>query len=172
MKSFHCHFLGIICMVIFPFLVFGQDGQIYKHPKLAIQIEAPSRWKQLHRHADAMVYEIADPENSVHAMLWYTATMQDAKGYLEKMADMKDFRWEGEPKSVEGLIDDAWLVDTTGDVWGMDARVLLAVIHHGNDSRHLDHNALFIVMVWCPRDEFSQHQRLMMDIFNSVKITK
>ena len=34
-------------------------------------------------------------------MLWYSATMQNAKGYLEKMADMKGFSWKGEPKVMK-----------------------------------------------------------------------
>ena len=154
------------------FKLVGQDKQIYKHPRLDIQVEAPSGWKQLPRPEDRLIYEIADTEENVHVMLWYTATMQDAKGYLEKMADMKGLHWEGEPMVVEGKEDDAWKVDATGIVWGIDARVFLTVIQNGYDGRHVDHNALYIVMIWCPEPDFSRHKLQMANILNSVKFTE
>ena len=136
MKSMLSYFIGMICLLITASNLVGQDKQTYRHPSLNIQFEAPTGWKQLPRPEDRLIYEITDPEKSVHVMLWYTATMQDAKGYLKKMADMKGLHWEGEPVRVEGQEDEAWQVDAVGDVWGMEARVLLMVIHNGYDVRH------------------------------------
>lgn len=172
MKSMFFLLTVMICLLLISLPLFGQNKQVYKHPRLDIQIEVPSGWKQLQRHADPSIYEIADPEKFVHVMLWYTATMQDAKGYLEKMADMKGLHWEGKPVAVEGREDDAWVVDATGIVWRMNARVLLTVIHHGYDGRHVDHNALYIVMIWCPEPDFSRHKLQMVDILKSVRFSE
>lgn len=150
----------------------SQERQIYKHPLLNIQFKAQSGWQQLERHQDDMIFETADPDQSVHVMLWYTATMQDARGYLEKMADMKGLRWDAQSTAVEGLGDEAWQLDGIGDIWGMDARTLLTVIHRGSDKTHRDHFALYIVMIWCPRDVFNRHKRQMGEIINSIVINE
>lgn len=87
------------------------------------------------------------------------------------MADMKGLRWE-EEIFIQGMGDDAWQVDATGHIWGMDARTLLTVIQNGFDKEHTDHNALYIIMIWCPKQDFIQHEQLMTDILNSVRFTE
>lgn len=171
MKSKIYQYFGIIYFLLLSSTLSGQGKRIYNHPFLNIRFEASPGWQQLPRPEDRLIYEIADPEKTVHVMLWYTATMQDARGYLRKMADMKGLRWE-EETSIQGMGDDAWQVDATGHIWGMEARTLLAVVQNGFDNKHADHNALYIVMIWCPEQDFTQHEQQMTDILNSVRFTE
>ena len=95
-------------------------------------------------------------------MLWYSATMQNAKGYLEKMADMKGFSWKGEPKVMKNWDEEAYKINAKGNVWGMEAKILLTVIPHGFVSKH-------IVMIWCPKADYSKYKSQIKSIVNSVK---
>lgn len=172
MKHFILLFLIILSCIVPTIYLSAQDSQVYKHPSLNLAVEAPSNWKLVKHPKDPSIYEIADPKGAVHVMLWYTCTMQDAKGYLEKMGDMKGLIWEEEPVNMNSWKDDAWMIDATGDVWGMKARTLLTVIHRGYDSKYTDHYALYIVMIWCPKEKFPQYQDQMKDILKSVRFTE
>jgi len=169
------HFILLFLIILFfspAIILHAQDSQVYKHPSLNLAVEASSNWKLVKHPKDSSIYEIADPKGAVHVMLWYTCTMQDAKGYLEKMADMKGLNWQVEPVNMEHWEDDAWMIDATGDVWGMKARTLLSVIHRGYDSKYTDHYALYIIMIWCPKEKFPQYQDQMKDILKSVRFTE
>jgi len=91
----------LLALAILPALPGAQELQKYHHPRLSFSFEAPADWKQVKHPEDANIYEMVAQDRSMHVMLWYTATMQDAQGYLEKMADMKGLSWEGEPVAVE-----------------------------------------------------------------------
>jgi len=159
----------IILVGFFQFSLKAQDKQVYKHPFLNFQFEAPTGWKQIKHKEDRMIYEITDSEKKIHVMLWYSATMQNTKGYLEKMADMKGLHWEGEPVVVKNWEEEAFKINASGNVWGMDSKVLLIVIPHGFDIKHTDHFAHHIVMIWCPEMEYSKYKFQMEDILKSVK---
>jgi len=149
-----------------------QGDQIYKHPVLNIQFEAPSGWKQLLRPEDRMIHEIADPEQIVHVVLWYTETMQDGPGYMKKMAGMKDLVYEGELKKMQIDGRDAWLLYTSGQDMKRPIRLLLVVIHHEKPISHADHNALFVVQIWCPEAFYPQKKQQMEKILNSIRFTQ
>jgi hypothetical protein len=106
----------IICVWFFTFSLEAQEKQIYKHPILNFQFEAPPGWKQIKHNEDRIIYELIDSEKKIHVMLWYSATMQNAKGYLEKMADMKGLRWKGEPELIKKWDEDAFKINAKGNV--------------------------------------------------------
>lgn len=149
----------------------AQDDQIYQHPNLNIQLRAPSGWKQLPRPEDHLIYEIVDPDRIVHAVLWYTETMQDGPGYMEKMADMKDLMYQGEPEQMRIDGRRAWLLDTSGQDKKGPIRLLLAVAHHEKPITHADHNALFVIQIWCPESYYPQKKQLMEKILSSIRFT-
>lgn len=149
-----------------------QADQIYEHPILNIQFEAPSGWKQLPRPEDRLIHEIADPEQIVHVVLWYTETMQDGPGYMKKMAGMKDLVYEGGPKKMQVDGRDAWLLYTSGQDTKSPIRLLLAVIHHEKPISHADHNALFVIQIWCPEAFYSQKKQQMEKILSGIRFTE
>ena len=171
MKQLTAQFAIFLFFILPLSYITAQDSQVYQHISLDMEFTAPSNWKLVNHPEDPLIYEITDPKGDVHVMLWYTCTMQDAKGYLEKMGDMKGLQWEADPFNMDNWEDDAWMIDATGDVWGMKARTLLTVIHRGYDSKYSDHYALYIVMIWCPKEKFSQYQNQMEDILKSVQLT-
>jgi hypothetical protein len=164
-----CAIFGCLLVVV---LMGAQDDQIYQHPDLNIQLRAPSGWKQLPRPEDRLIYEIVDPDQIVHAVLWYTETMQDGPGYMKKMAGMKDLVYQGEPDQMRIDGRDAWLLDTSGQERKIPIRLLLAVIHHEKPITHADHNALFVIQIWCPESFYTQKKQLMEKILNSIRFTQ
>ena len=166
----------ILCVTISCFiivlLIMAQDDQIYQHPNLNIQVRAPSGWKQLPRPEDRLIYEIVDLDQTVHVVLWYTETMQDGPGYMEKMADMKDLVYQGEPEKMQIDGRDAWLLDTSGQDKKIPVCLLLAVIHHEKPITHADHNALFVIQIWCPESFYTQKKQQMEKILNSIRFTR
>jgi len=76
----------MIFLFIVSFPLIGQDKRTYKHPQLDIQVEAPSGWKIVQRPEDRMIYEIADPEKSVHVMVW--CPQQDFSRHHRLMKDI------------------------------------------------------------------------------------
>ena len=148
----------------------AEDLQIYKHPRLNIQFEAPANLKQYPYHKDKSIYEIFDPDTNIHVMLWYTSTEQDASRYLEKMADMKGFNPEEKPVKTKIKDRDAWLYNIPGLVNKNSSQVLLAVIPNGKSEKYPRENALYIVQIWCPVDNYKQHTLIMENILESVEI--
>ncbi len=153
-------------------LMMAQDDHIYQHPNLNIQVRAPHGWKQLPRPEDRLIYEIVDPDQIVHAVLWYTETMQDGPGYTKKMAGMKDLVYQGEPEIMQIDGREAWLLNTSGQERKIPIRLLLAVIHHEKPITHADHNALFVIQIWCPESFYLQKKQQMEKILNSIRFTR
>jgi hypothetical protein len=50
--------------------------------------------------------------------------------------------------------------------------MLLAVIPHGKSMELPRENVLFIVMIWCPEEDYEQHRQRMQDILGSVRIAE
>ena len=147
-------------------------GQMYEHPALKFRFEASPDWIRVSRPEDDMIYEMMDPDSIVHAILWYTSTMQDAPRYLVKMADMKGLVLTGKPLKIGIERHDAWMFDAPVRINGIEARTLLAVIEHGKSMLHPEENALYIVQIWCPEGMYEKNARRMKDILESVEITE
>jgi predicted Zn-dependent protease len=146
-----------------------ETEQVYSHPSLNIQFSASPGWEQVPR-ADA--YEVVDPQSVVHVALWHTETEQDGRGYLLKMADMKDLTSDKDPEqtSINGL--DAWVVDAAGLEGETPIHTLLAVIPHGEVQLRPAENILFIMQVWCPKSDWTQHAKAMWEILRSADIVE
>lgn len=172
MKRLTIHVSIIIVFLLIASQSKAQSDQIYTHPILNIQFVAPSGWEQLPRPEDRLIYEIVDPDRTVHVVLWYTETMQDAPGYMKKMAGMKDLLYDGEPEELRVDGREAWRLDTSGPNEQRPIRLLLAVIHHEKPISHADHNALFVIQIWCPEEFYAQKKQQMEKILKSIRFTE
>ncbi len=152
----------------------GQDLQVYKHPTLNIQLQATQSWRRVPRPEDETIYEVADPAGAVHVVLWYTTTEQDGRKYLMKMAGMMDVQIEEDQEASRRRIGghEAWVLDLPGHERGARVRMLLAVIPHGKSSEWPRENALYLVQIWCPEDDYQSYRQSMEDILSSVEITE
>jgi hypothetical protein len=150
----------------------ARELQVYKHPRLNIQFEAPADWKENPYHKDKSIYEIFDPDADMHVMLWYTTTEQDGPEYLWKMVSMKDLVAEGKPAKIQIKDRDAWFYNVPGFVNKKRIRMLLAVIPDGKSKDYPRENALHIIQIWCPAEQFTDNEQGMMLILNSIQITE
>ena len=142
-------------------------AEIYRHPTLDFEFEAPSGWKNVRHPEDGLIYEMRDPASGLRVMLYLTTTEQDCPGYLKKMADMKGYRAETPTERRIGT-SDGWLIETAGDIYGQSSKVVLAGV--SRPGGYPKENALYIVQVWCPEEEYEQLKRQMTEILASVKV--
>jgi hypothetical protein len=152
----------------------GQERRVYQHPTLNVQFQATPNWERVPRPEDALIYEVADPTGVVHVVLWYTTTEQDGRRYLMKMASMKDVQLEEGQEASRRRIDghEAWVLNLPGREREARVRTLLAVIPHGKSAERPRENALYVVQIWCPEDEYENHRRALENILASVEITE
>jgi hypothetical protein len=152
----------------------GQDLRVYQHPSLSIQFEALRNWSRVPRPEDETIYEVADPTSDVHVVLWYTTTEQDGRKYLVKMASMKDVMLKEGQRAISRRIggQDAWVLNLPGKERGSRVRMLLAVIPHGKSEEWPKENALYIIQIWCPEEDYQTYRQSMEDILSSVEITE
>ena len=175
MKNLMAKGMLITSLIGFSFVMnhaLARDLQVYKHPKQNIQFEAPADWKKNPHHNDKGIYEIFDPETDIHVTLWHTTTEQDAPRYLEKMADMKGLVLEGMPAKIQIKNRDAWLYNAPGFINKKSVQILLAAIPIGKSKEYPRENALHIIQIWCPAEQFTDNEQGMMLILNSVQITE
>jgi hypothetical protein len=162
---------GIIVSLFMMSHIIAQELKVYKHPRLNIQFEAPVNWKENPYHRDKSIYEIFNPDTDMHVMLWYTTTEQDGPKYLEKMANMKDLVLEGKPAKIQIKGRDAWFNNVPGFINKKSIRMLLAVIPDGKSKTYPRENALHIIQIWCPEENYEQHMHMMENILDSMEIT-
>jgi hypothetical protein len=167
----------IITIILFIGLItstagFAQKKTTYTHPTKNFHFEAGINWKNVKHIEDDLIYEMHDPENCIHVMLWFTETMSPPKNYLEKMADMKAYSWETGPD--ETIINDreAWIIDGEGTVYKEQVKVMLASIPVYDKSHisHANHIAQYIIQVWCPIEKYESKKDEMEDILASVNV--
>ena len=157
---------------LLPAMSLAQQTQVYRHPSLNIAFEAPENWRQVPRPEDELIYEVADPDDAIHVVLWYTTTEQRAPDYLWKMASMKDLMVADRPAPTRIGHRDAWALNVPGHERNGPVRMLLAVIPHGTSMERPKENVLFIVMLWCPEEDYEQHRQRMQAILGSVRIAE
>lgn len=149
----------------------AEEAARYKHPTLDFQFSASGRWESYPRPEDDLIYEMFDRETGIHVMLWYTATQQSAKRYVQKMADMTSVVVdEREPLRRKIADREAWLYDVSAAIRGEAVHTIQAVIDGGADGELADHNALYVVQIWCPAARHPSLGREMETILASVSI--
>lgn len=161
---------GLIASVFIMNHAIAKELQVYKHPKQNIQFEAPANWKENPYHKDKLIYEIFDPDIDMHVVLWYTTTEQSGPRYLEKMADMKGLVLEGKPERIQIKDRNSWFYNVRGFINKKPIRTLLAVIPYGKSKIYPRENALHIIQIWCPEENYERHKRIMENILESVEI--
>jgi hypothetical protein len=138
---------------------------------LNIQFEASQNWQQVPHPDDELIYEMIDPDSVVHVVVWYTETEQEGPGYLWKMANMKDLVLEEKPSKKQIKNHDAWILNVPGHEGEIPIRMLLVVLPHGKSQLRPKENALFIIQIWCPEENYKQYIGVMENILSSIEIT-
>ena len=164
-------FTGLIASLFMMNPAIAQELQVYKHPRLNIQFEAPANWKENPYLGDKGIYEMFNPDTEMHVMLWHTTTEQDGPKYLEKMADMKGLVFEGKPEKIQIKDRDAWLYNAPGFINKKSVRILLSVIPDGKSKIYPRENVLYIIQIWCPEENYVEHLTMMKNILGSTEIT-
>jgi len=171
MKTLITIFSTIILIFLLPIKSFSQNTHIYKHPSLNFQFKASKNWIKFPRPEDKLIYEMMSPDSSIHVMLWYTETEQSAINYLTKMAGMKDLIIKNEEPYLKTINNqDLWILNVPGYERKIPVRTLLAVTAHGMSTVHPRENRLFIIQIWCHKDNYNKYKSIFEDILNSVQI--
>lgn len=149
----------------------AQDLRPYKHPNLDLQFTASGGWHHEPRPGDEQTHERVDPETKIHVLMWRTSTEQSAERYLWKMSHMMDLGpdLQQQPQTIDGRA--AWVLSATATVEGTAAQTLLAVIPSGKSRRHPFAENLYIVQIWCPREDGPRLAGRMAELLGSVRIT-
>lgn len=87
-------------------------------------------------------------------------------------SDMKDLVLEGKPAKIQIKGRDAWCYNAPGFINKKSIRMLLAVIPDGKSKAYPRENALHIIQIWCPEEQFTDNEQGMMFILNSIQITE
>lgn len=160
-------FLQGICLAAFMFLMLGnssaQPNQVYHHPTLNIQFEAPPNWMQIPHPEDQTIYELVSPDTTIHIWVYHTITTQDGPTYLKKLALMKQLKFKGEP--VKKIIKDkeAFELEATGLIRQKPIRMIITALPF--------EKGFFIVQIWSPEQSFMNYQQMMRNIQGSLGIT-
>lgn len=165
----------ILFTIIFsiPIKLFPQETQVYKHPTLQFQFTASQNLINIHHPEDELIYEMMSTDSNMHVMLWYTETEQNAKGYLTKMASMKDLGVGDEEPFLNTINDqEIWILNVAGYDGKLPIQTLLAVTSHGMSVKNPKENRLFIVQIWCQKDNYPRYKSNFEKILNSVQINE
>ena len=163
--------LIFVLVYIFSHSIYASDQfDIYRHPSLPIQFEAPTAWQQIAHPEDEFIFELMSSDSIIHVILWYTETEQNASQYLWKMANMKDLKLEDKPAEIQINNLSAWILRVSGFENKIPIRTVLVVIPHGKSKIHPKENRLYIVQIWCPEKQFGNQQKIMEDILKSINI--
>jgi hypothetical protein len=149
----------------------AEATRVYQHPRLDVQFSAPDGWRQQPRYEDELIHEVIDPSTGIHVVLWYAATQQGAADYLCKIADMKGLVPGGctpQTRHIGGL--EARLISVSADIGGEAVHTMLAALQCGNDPIHADHDALYVVQIWCPTEDVADLGGCMKMVLDSVRI--
>jgi hypothetical protein len=145
-----------------------QDSTVYRHPSVPVSIEAPTGWKAASWPGDPGVFEVAAPDGSITALLWFTATEQSADRYLNKMVNMKPL----EPVTPVETVDigglEAWRIVARGSEQGHSGILETFVVVNSHLENEPEGN--FILQVWCAESRREELSPLIEDIVGSLKV--
>jgi hypothetical protein len=150
---------------------YAMDNTIYKHPLLAFQFTASENWSQINHPEDNLIYEVTNPGNALHVMLWYRETEQSAKKYLIKMADMKGLADKHiEPNKVTIDNKDSWQHETISTIGNENVKSFISVTANGHNKQRAKENCLYILHIWCMEEDYVKYDNRIDEIIASVKI--
>ncbi len=146
----------------------AQETVTYTHPGQPMSIEAPVDWTARTWPWDSGVYEVAAPDGSVRALLWFSQNEQDAAGYLNKMVGMKSVDPTGEPVRTAIGGREAWLVEATGNEQGDEGVTeTFAVIRVGSSPMG---EGNYVLQVWCPTGRAAELGPIAEKIVRSLRV--
>jgi hypothetical protein len=146
----------------------AQETVTYAHPGQPMSIEAPIDWTARTWPSDPGVYEVAAPDGSVRALLWFTQNEQGAAGYLNKMVDMKPVQPTGEPFQTMIGEREVWQVVATGSELGDENVTETFAVIHVWASPMGEGN--YVLQIWCPTRRATELGPLAEDIVNSLRV--
>ena len=146
----------------------SQDSTVYRHPSLPVSIEAPAGWAADSWRGDPGIFEVAAPDGSITALLWFTDTEQSADRYLAKMVNMKPVDLSGPVRRTEIGGRAAWRVEATGEEQGHE-RIAesFAVLNAGAG---FPGEGVLVLQVWCAGERANELAPLMDLIVGSLRI--
>ena len=121
---------------------------------------------------DKLIYEMVDPNEEVHIMLWMTETVSGPDKYLMKMADMKGLTVTGDPIRITAGSHDGWVIRAEGKINDISSTVIIASFPLTGEKyvHHKNHIAQYIMQAWCPSDMFKDKATEIGTIQRSLKI--
>lgn len=167
--------LSIFFSVLISIPLQSQKPTTYKHPLRDFSFSAAGEWEQNTHHKDKMIYEMVNPEQDLHVMLWYNGgTESSCERYLKKMAGMKGLESE-EPVEENYDGKTVWvLICRDGED---EVRVLAAlsyVKNYGKDApercQGKTYNAMHIAQVWCPASEYQENKETIDGIIAGLEL--
>jgi hypothetical protein len=144
------------------------EGKEYRHPKLGTRFTATGNWRAIRHPEDDLIYEVVDPDNILHVMLWYTSTEMDCSAYLKKMAGMKGLISKGEPEKRVIGEREAWTLKALNGSGVSNAAGKATLLFYLAAFR--DGDGLHIARVWCPEALYFQRIIQIEEIISSLGI--
>lgn len=146
----------------------AQQTATFAHPGQPMSIEAPVDWAGWTWPSDSGVYEVAAPDGSVRALLWFSQNEQGAAGYLNKMVGMKPVELTGEP--VRTMVDghETWQVVATGSEQGDENVTEIFVVIRVDSSPMGEGN--YVLQVWYPTVRAVKLGSLAEDLVRSLHV--
>ncbi len=141
----------------------AQPTQVYHHPTLDIQFEAPPNWMQIPHPEDQTIYELTSPDTVIHIWVYHTVTTQDAPTYLKKLALMKQLKFKGEPVKKVIKNKEGYELEAAGLIRQKPIRMIITALPF--------EKGFFIVQIWSPEQSFMNYQQMMRNIQGSLGIT-
>jgi hypothetical protein len=173
-------FLSLAFVAFSGISLHSQESKTYQHPVQEFSFTATGEWVQNSSYKDKMIYEMVNPEQDVHVMLWYNGgTESTCEHYLVKMAGMKGLECK-EP--VKKVIDDKviWVLECLDKQQEAPEKRILAAMSYskpyGKDaperSQGKSYNAMHIAQLWCPAARYEENKDMINEIIASLELTE
>jgi hypothetical protein len=157
---------GFSLLILFFFIAgfsSAQPTQLYHHPSLNIQFDAPPNWMQVPHPEDPMIYELIKPDTTIHVWIYHIVTTQDPPAYLKKVATAKELKFKKEPVKKIIKNKDAWELEANGLIKLKPIHMIITAIPYNN--------GFFVIQVWTPEPNWINDQQMMRNILGSLGIT-
>jgi len=164
MRHFSIILAALAVLAAAPAEAAEKKAETHRHPSLPVSFKTFEGWHRVPRPGDEGTFEMASPSGTVHVLVWYTSTEQDAAGYLVKMSGMMglDIHDGTEPDTLE--------TEYHQMVHYVFPGTTLAVIDNGRTEERPRENALYIVKVVYPAEGCDDCEGLARRILGTVRV--